>query len=268
MKKNFGVERNRQSGKRSDGTKHDKSSRGLSTLRGTDNDNSFSGYHSMDDGMDLLVHRMSKLDNRIADIEQRDLAARSSSNKIEEKKRNVSKNHNDQDDSCDSLNALEIFNELEKRVIRNEKAMARIMSKDNDGRSGLDDTRETLQEQITSLKRKLKILGNSTSRACRSLSVGVTDAQNASLELYSWADKVHNAFEQVSKSCLNMEKNIIPRAQLFDIEKRSKPGKRGRAKSYNHKGKRSASAGCEFARGHSTDDVVDSDYEIDMEMPE
>lgn len=86
---------------------------------------------------------------------------------------------------------------------------------------GEEGEAERVQGQIRSLQRKLKTLGDSTSRACRSLSVGVTDAQNASLQLFSWADKVHMAFDHVSKDCLKLSKNILPRAKLLELSSTS-----------------------------------------------
>jgi hypothetical protein len=72
-----------------------------------------------------------------------------------------------------------------------------------------------LKEQQRHLQAKVKSLSSSTSRACRSLSVGVSDSQHATLLLYSWAEKVHAAFRDVSHQ-LNIEENICPRPQLHD----------------------------------------------------
>jgi hypothetical protein len=73
--------------------------------------------------------------------------------------------------------------------------------------------------------------------------VGVTDSQNATLQLYSWADKVHSAFGVVSKECLKRPKNICPRAKLADLSNAVEDGFENKNK------KRSVSAGAENRSG-------------------
>lgn len=63
------------------------------------------------------------------------------------------------------------------------------------------------------LKSNIKALGKNTSKAFRQLSAGVEDVQQATLLLYEWADKVHNAFETVSYK-LEYPTNICPRVQV------------------------------------------------------
>lgn len=63
------------------------------------------------------------------------------------------------------------------------------------------------------LKADIKTLGKNTSKACRALSAGLEDVQQATLLLYDWADKVHNSFETISYK-LEFPTNICPRAQV------------------------------------------------------
>lgn len=70
---------------------------------------------------------------------------------------------------------------------------------------------------LQSVQNKLKTLGSSTSRACKSLSVGLNDCQHATLLLYSWADRVYTAFDVVS-SRLDFPSNICPRPHVYRPE--------------------------------------------------
>lgn len=214
-----------------------------------------------------------------------------------------------EDNSVDSLQETWTFAQLEGRVAKNEAAVAKMAKREKEkeresgrslhssrngcGSSGRsrrvssehhhhhhhddveeeeDKERERMRGQLQSLQRKLKTLGDSTSRACRSLSVGVTDAQNATLQLFSWADKVHIAFDHVSKDCLKLSKNILPRAKLLELSSTaptSTGGAAGRARSGGGQTRRSVSAGGGGDRKkrsqsleHSSGGGVDSDYEI------
>lgn len=71
------------------------------------------------------------------------------------------------------------------------------------------------REELRALQKKVKKLGDSTSKACRSLSNGLTDVQQAALNLYSWSDVVHEAFGKVSHK-LALPKNICPRARMYN----------------------------------------------------
>lgn len=245
---------------------------------------SISGFCSVDEGVDLLAGRMSKLDSRIADIEQKDMAARvsdrGSSRGRGGRSRSVKERQLDED-SCDSLGLLRSIEQLERRVDEHDDALDRLARKTR-GRSssrgrrndsdddrhrhsrsrstqrrtyGEDEDMNRVKHDVRSLQKKVKTLGESTSRACRSLSVGVTDSQNASLQLYAWADKVHSAFAVVSKDCLQRSKNICPRAKLADLSnpKASPASRSGKG------ARRSASAGPE---GRNREGGVESDYEI------
>ena len=72
---------------------------------------------------------------------------------------------------------------------------------------------ESTSSEIKEIEKKVKKLAESTTRACRSLSNGLTDVQQATLSLYSWTDRVHDGFEMLSQK-LNLPPNICPRAKL------------------------------------------------------
>jgi chromosome segregation ATPase len=68
-------------------------------------------------------------------------------------------------------------------------------------------------EEIKEIERRIKKLADSTTKACRSLSTGLTDVQQATLNLYSWTDKVHDAFETVAEK-VDLPSNLCPRAKV------------------------------------------------------
>ena len=72
-----------------------------------------------------------------------------------------------------------------------------------------------LDDEVKTLKRKIKKLAENTTKACRSLSGGLCDVQQATLNLYSWADKAHESFGIVSER-LSMSVNICPRAKIYN----------------------------------------------------
>ena len=69
---------------------------------------------------------------------------------------------------------------------------------------------------VKELRGDLKLLGKNTSKACRTLSAGLADVQNATLLMYKWADSVHGAFETISYK-LEFPTNICPRVKV-DIQ--------------------------------------------------
>lgn len=243
---------------------------------------SITSFCSVDEGVDLLAHRMSKLDSRIADIEQGELATHSQQQQqrvsgVSSRRKAKEVVRAAETESVDTLQEQRVYEELENRARKTEAAVARIdrrgggnqqirpgvgTNKRKDRGSGSEDE-EDVQQQVRALQRKVRALGDSTSRACRSLSVGVTDAQNASLQLFSWADKVHGAFERVSKDCLKVSKNILPRAKLLELTApplMPKESNDRKKRQDSGRSRRSASAG--GGRRHTSG--VESDYEINF----
>lgn len=70
------------------------------------------------------------------------------------------------------------------------------------------------QAEVKALAKRVKTLGENTSKACRTLSSGLTDVQQSTLFLYAWCDKAHDAFSVVS-SQLGLTTNICPRVQVY-----------------------------------------------------
>ncbi|RYG69594.1 hypothetical protein EON64_02325 [archaeon] len=66
---------------------------------------------------------------------------------------------------------------------------------------------------VKDLERKIKKLAENTTRACKSLSAGLTDVQQATLNLYQWSDKVHNAVEIIGEK-VQLPSNLCPRARV------------------------------------------------------
>ncbi len=83
---------------------------------------------------------------------------------------------------------------------------------------------------IKEIEKKVKKLAESTTKACRSLSSGLTDVQQATLALYSWTDKVHDGIEVVAHR-LNLPHNLCPRAKLPSVG--SNGNASGTAKRFN-----------------------------------
>lgn len=77
-----------------------------------------------------------------------------------------------------------------------------------------------LTEDVKTVRRKLKKLAENTTKACRSLSGGLCDVQQATLNLYSWADKAHDSFGLISDK-LSMSVNMCPRAKIYNPTVRS-----------------------------------------------
>jgi hypothetical protein len=68
-------------------------------------------------------------------------------------------------------------------------------------------------DQLKLLQKKVKLLSHNTNKVCKSLSVGISDSQYSILLIFSWAEKVYNAFEILSSE-LSIDGSICPRLQL------------------------------------------------------
>jgi hypothetical protein len=69
-------------------------------------------------------------------------------------------------------------------------------------------------DQVKLLQKKVKLLSHNTNKVCKSLSVGISDSQYSILLIFSWAEKVYNAFEILSRE-MNIEGGLLcPRLQL------------------------------------------------------
>jgi hypothetical protein len=72
------------------------------------------------------------------------------------------------------------------------------------------------------MDKRIKRLAENTTKACRSLSNGLTEVQQATLNLYAWTDEVHNAFDRVAPK-VELPNNLCPRAKV--ISRSSKENK-------------------------------------------
>lgn len=84
------------------------------------------------------------------------------------------------------------------------------MSPSRERDSGDDDYKFS---DMKDMEKKFKKLVENTSKACKSLSNGLTDVQQATLNLYSWTDQAHDAFETVARK-VDLPANLCPRAKI------------------------------------------------------
>jgi hypothetical protein len=68
--------------------------------------------------------------------------------------------------------------------------------------------------EVKLLQKKFKKLTQNTTRACQSLSTGLTDVQQATLNLYTWSDGAHECFGRISHE-LGLPGNISSRARVY-----------------------------------------------------
>lgn len=120
------------------------------------------------------------------------------------------------------------------RIRRIEEHMYELESQIKENETDLDQIKQSVMRQLRSrsesptkdrnrsdasssdlkdVEKKVKKLADSTTKACRSLSSGLTDVQQATLSLYSWTDRVHDSIEVISQK-LNLPPNLCPRAKL------------------------------------------------------
>lgn len=69
-------------------------------------------------------------------------------------------------------------------------------------------------DDIRVLQKRVKRLAENTTKACRSLSGGLSDVQQATLNLYSWSDRAQEAIGTVSLK-LGYPVNLCPRAKVY-----------------------------------------------------
>ena len=68
-------------------------------------------------------------------------------------------------------------------------------------------------EKYKTLKLKLRIIGDSTSQACKSMSNRLSSLENSALSLLSWANRTSDAFRIISNE-IGLEESIIPKLYL------------------------------------------------------
>ncbi len=203
--------------------------------------------------LDQLSRRMKTLESRLTGVEQNDLIGHLSGSAWNNNNNNHTNstagngpirdnNNNSRHDRSRSNETNEIdklrhtLDELTLRVEGNEDAIGNILSnnskkqdsigkyknqnfnyrKNDDNVLSADSLRsKEIDDKLQILQSKIKALGSSTSKACKSLSVGMNDNQHAILLLYSWADRVYAAFDAVSTK-LDFPSNICPRPHVYN----------------------------------------------------
>lgn len=88
------------------------------------------------------------------------------------------------------------YSRVEQSVVQLKAEAARNQSKPEDGIHPETITRVILD--VKDMERKVKKLAENTGKACRSLSQGLSDVQEATLNLYTWSDQVHDTLNTVS----------------------------------------------------------------------
>lgn len=78
----------------------------------------------------------------------------------------------------------------------------------------LDRTERSSAAEVRALHKKVKKLAENTTRACRSLSTGMSEVQQATLNLYTWTDTAYDAFGKVSHE-LGLKGNVCSRARVY-----------------------------------------------------
>ena len=78
----------------------------------------------------------------------------------------------------------------------------------------LDRPERSSAAEVRSLQKKVKKLAENTTRACRSLSTGLSEVQQATLNLYTWTDTAYDAFGKVSHE-LGLKGNACSRARVY-----------------------------------------------------
>lgn len=69
---------------------------------------------------------------------------------------------------------------------------------------------QVVSSESAKMSQKVNSVSTNVSKACRSLSEGLTDVQKITVDLISWSDQVHSAFETVSDK-LFLPRNVCPR---------------------------------------------------------
>lgn len=88
------------------------------------------------------------------------------------------------------------YSRVEQSVVQLKAEAARNQSKPEDGIYPETITRVILD--VKDMEKKVKKLAENTGKACRSLSQGLSDVQEATLNLYTWSDQVHDTLNTVS----------------------------------------------------------------------
>ncbi len=96
---------------------------------------------------------------------------------------------------------------------------------DDESRGRFHHTTGPAYSDLKEMDKRIKKLTENTSKACRSLSNGLSEVQHATLNLFSWTDDVHDAFDRVANK-VDLPTNLCPRAKVSSRTNNSnKPSK-------------------------------------------
>lgn len=73
---------------------------------------------------------------------------------------------------------------------------------------------ESQEDDIKVLRRKLRAVVDTTSAACHTVTTSVADVQDATVQIYSWAERVHAAMGILSEK-VGVRPNVCPRLQIL-----------------------------------------------------
>jgi gas vesicle protein len=69
------------------------------------------------------------------------------------------------------------------------------------------------EDELKQIKRKLRSVVETTSSACHTVSSSVSDVQDATVQIYTWAERVHTAMGVLSEK-VGVRPNVCPRLQI------------------------------------------------------
>jgi hypothetical protein len=82
---------------------------------------------------------------------------------------------------------------LEDRLYRLEKKMNEYLSSSHHSHASTSNLK--LKESVSTLKQHVKQLGDSTTLACRHLTTGLSEVQEATVNIFDWADQLQRQLE-------------------------------------------------------------------------
>lgn len=115
---------------------------------------------------------------------------------------------------------FELQNQIKENDLDIQHVKSTLVSRNNRNQLyTVSDGLTNNNNDVKDIEKRIKKLAESTTKACKSLSQGLTEVQQATLNLYSWTDKVHEAFDQISDK-VDLPSNICPRAKVSNSKLR------------------------------------------------
>jgi hypothetical protein len=172
-------------------------------------------------GIEKLTDKINELDSRLEEDEEKE--ADMEKLKLSRDKKitltDIAKRHQPTIEIDETITDLQVkINTLQDEMKQVQKTSIDALKKsrrnnNNDTTTGYDSD---IEELITKLQRKVKTVSEQSTLGFETISSGLNEVQQTSIELYSWAEKVHQAFGVVS-SKLSISKNICPNITVPDF---------------------------------------------------